>query len=78
MGDTSVVSVKVPAEVLQEVRRSKKDIDWPDELRQFILERLRQWRSEQILSEVHGRLSRSAPRPRGFAATLLREDRDHH
>ena len=78
MSDTSVVSVKVPPEVLQDIRRSKKDIDWPDELRHFIQARLRRWRSERVLAEIHGKHARLTPRPRGFAAGLLREDRDGH
>ncbi len=78
MSDTSVVSVKVAPEVLQEVRRSKQDIDWPEELRQFIQGRLRRWQSERVLAEIHAKHVRLSPRPRGFAAGLLREDRDGH
>ena len=78
MSDTSVVSVKVPAQLLEEVRHSKRDIDWPEELRSFIRDRLRRWETERLLEEIHAEHSRRAPRPRGFASGLIREDRDRH
>ena len=78
MSDTAVVSVKVPPSLLEEVRQSKQDIDWPEEIRGFIRDRLRRRRAEQLLTEVHAKHARLPPRPRGFAADFVREDRDRH
>lgn len=78
MGDTSVVSVKVPSQVFEEVRRSKDEIDWPEEIRGFIRDRLRQWEAKRLLDAVHERHARRPSRTRGFAADLVRADRDRH
>lgn len=78
MSDTSVVSVKVSPSLFDEVRRSKSEIDWPEELRAFMRERLRRLEAERILAKAHARHERSPARPRGFAAGLIRGDRDRH
>ena len=78
MSNNSIVSVKVPPNLLEQVRQSKQEIDWPEEIRTFIRDRLRRWRAERLLGEVHNRHARLPPRPRGFAADLVREDRDRH
>jgi hypothetical protein len=78
MVGASVVSVKVPPDLLERVRRTKDEIDWPEELRAFIRERLRRLGTERLLAEVRARHSRHRARPWGFASGLVREDRDRH
>lgn len=76
MSDASVVSVKVPPPLFEEIRRSKEEIDWPEELRSFIRERLRRWKAQRLLDEIHAEHARHHPRPRGFASGYVRENRD--
>ena len=78
MNETAVVSVKVNHRLFEEVRRTKDQIDWPEELRSFIRERLRRLEADRILDEIHAEHARHSPRPRGFVSGLIREDRDRH
>ena len=78
MAETRVVSIKVPADLQAEVRKTRADIDWPEEIRRFIRERLMRWKAEQTLNDIRRRHAGFHPQRRGTAAALVREDRDRH
>lgn len=78
MSGTPVVSVKVPPQLFEEVRRSKDEIDWPEEIRTFIQKRAQRWRAEKALSRLERKMASYPALPRGTAAKLIREERDRH
>ncbi len=48
----SVVSVKVPQKVKEEMEKMKGSVKWPDEIRNFILDKLEQEKRIEIASKV--------------------------
>jgi hypothetical protein len=78
MSNSTVLSVKVPPTLLEEIRESREEIDWPEEIRAFMRERLRRWKGQKALEKASRRIERLPPRPRGYASASIREDRDGH
>lgn len=71
-----VVSVKVEEKMKKEMEKLRSQIDWPEEIRNFIGGRIEQVERETNLKEIE-RLLGGIPRvPRGTSAQLVREDRD--
>jgi hypothetical protein len=71
-----VVSVKVREEMKKEMERYKSQIDWPEEIRNFIGGKVEQARREGSLKEVENLLRNVPPVPKGTSSLLVREDRD--
>lgn len=71
-----VVSVKVEVELKREMELYKTQIDWPEEIRNFIGGKIEQARREDSLKEVEELFGDVPSVPRGTAARLVREDRD--
>jgi len=71
-----VVSVKVEERMKKEMEKLKTQVDWPEEIRNFIGGRIEQVERETNLEEVGMLLSQVPKLPRGTAAKLVREDRD--
>jgi hypothetical protein len=78
MGDSGVVSIKIPRRILDEMRESKGEVDWPEELRSFIVSRLKKRGSERALKETERLLSGLPVLPHGSVSGTVREDRDRH
>ena len=72
----SVVSVKVSAKTKREMEQLRDKVEWPDEIRSFIEDRLEQERREETIHRVDRLLVKVTPVKRGTAAKLVREDRD--
>lgn len=71
-----VVSVKVEEKMKKEMEKLRSQIDWPEEIRNFIGGKIEQVERETNLKEIE-RLLGGIPRvPRGTSARLVREDRD--
>ncbi len=71
-----VVSVKVEEKMKKEMEKYRKQIVWPDEIRNFIGGKIEQVQREASLKEVERMLSGVPSVPRGTATRLVREDRD--
>jgi hypothetical protein len=71
-----VVSVKVEERMKKEMEKYRKQINWPDEIRNFIGGKIEQVEREANLKEVERMLSGVPSVPRGTATRLVREDRD--
>jgi len=71
-----VVSVKVEEEMKSEMLRYRDRIEWPEEIRGFIGEKLEQARREASLREVERLLRGVKPVPKGTSERLVRGDRD--
>ena len=73
-----VVSVKVPRKVKEQMDKMKSTVNWPEEIRRYILEKLEREKRIENISKVEEMLKGTRRFPRGSAAKLIREDRDSH
>jgi hypothetical protein len=77
LGLSVVVSFKVRREVKERMDRFRDRVDWAEELRRFVEERLRELEAEENLQRVMEELEKlDIHTPKGFAAASVREDRD--
>jgi len=71
-----VISFRIPEELKQ--RLKEVDLNWSEEVRRFIEERVREYKREKALKEIDA-LLKDVPRPeRGTASRYVREDRESH
>ena len=75
MGST-VVSIRVPPELKREMR--KYNINWSNEIREFIKKRIEEEEKKRTLQEVIELVESLSGVPEGTAKKLVREDRDSH
>jgi hypothetical protein len=74
---SEVVSFKVSREVKEKMLRYKGVVNWSEELRKFVEERLWELEARETFDEVLRELERASwSAPRGFSAASVREDRD--
>lgn len=71
----AVVSVKV-SEVIKK-KMKQVEVNWSEEIRRYISNKIREVEKEQRLREIRGML-RGIKAPKGTASALLRKDRDSH
>jgi len=76
----SVVSVKVPQKVKEEMQSMKDSVRWSEEIRGFILGKIEEERRKESVRNAEKILKGVRRLPKGTAAGLVREDRDgrHH
>lgn len=74
----SVISVKVPEDVKEKMKKMKDRVDWPEEIRNFVARRVEELEKTRRLQEVEGLLADLPVQPRGSISRLVREDRDSH
>lgn len=72
----SVVSVKVAPKVKKEMDELKEKIEWPEEIRAFIQNRLEKAKREESIRKVDQLLKNMPGVPKRTASKLVREDRD--
>ncbi len=72
-----VVSFKVRREIKELMDRFRNRVNWSEELRRFVEERVRQLEAEENFEKILERLkSAEWGVPRGFSTSSVREDRD--
>ena len=73
----SVVSFKVRREIKEKMRRYRDRVNWAEELRRFVEERIRELEAEENIGKVVRELEKvPVGVSKGFASSLVREDRD--
>jgi len=75
-GLVEVVSFRVPKEVKERMKRLRKYVNWPEELRAYVIRRVEELEREINFREVIEELKETGSVPRGFSAASVREDRD--
>jgi len=80
MSTMSVVSVKVPRKVKEAMQSMKDNVQWSEEMRGFILEKIGEERRKENVRNAEKILKGVRRFPKGTAAGLVREDCDsrHH
>ncbi|GAB6101316.1 hypothetical protein JCM16138_05390 [Thermococcus atlanticus] len=74
--NSAVVSIRVPPELRREMK--KYDINWSEEIREFIKKRIEEEEKKQALQEVIQLVGSLPGVPEGTAKRIVREDRDSH
>ena len=71
----AIVSVKVPEDIKKKMK--ELDINWSEEIRNFIKKKIKEKEKEKILKEVREML-KGVKVSEGTSASIVREDRDSH
>jgi len=72
-----VVSFKVRREIKEKMERYKDRVNWTEELRRFVEDRIRRLEAEENIRKVIAILEKTPIEvPEGFAVRSMREDRD--
>jgi len=77
-GTMSVVSVKVPRRVKEDMERLKDRVRWPEEIRSFIAKKLEETKNRETVEQTEELLDTMPVQPKGTISRLVREDRDSH
>jgi hypothetical protein len=72
----SVVSVRVPRELKEKMRKYRDKINWSEEIRRFIENKILEAERENTLSRLEELINQLPTVPRGTAVRYVREDRD--
>ena len=73
---SEVVSFKVPREIKEKMRKYSKMVKWSEELRNYVIERIRAMEAEENLRKVIEMIESTKGVPKGFSVRSVREDRD--
>ena len=73
---SEVVSFKVPREIKEKMRKYSKRVKWSEELRNYVIERIKRMEAEENLEKVIEMIESTKGVPRGFSVRSVREDRD--
>ena len=71
-----VISVRIPRRLKEEMDRLGGNINWSEEIRRFLEERVRQLQRQRVLEEARRVIEKIPEAPAGTAARHVREDRD--
>ncbi len=73
----AVISFRVRKEVKEEMLKYSDRVNWAEELRRFVEERLRELRAEENMKRVVEELSKIPfSASKGYSVNSVREDRD--
>jgi hypothetical protein len=72
----SVVSVRVPRELKEKMRKYRDKINWSEEIRRFIENKILEAERENTLSKLEELIKQLPTVASGTAARYVREDRD--
>jgi hypothetical protein len=74
----AVVSVKVPEWVKEKMRVLSGAVNWPEEIRKFIIAKINEVERVKAVEKAIEILEKVPPTESGTAKRLVREDRDSH
>jgi len=73
-----VISVRVPRRLKEEMDKLSGYVNWSEEIRKFLEERVKELRRKRVLEEARKVIESLPELPPGTAARYVREDRDSH
>ena len=73
---STVLSIRIPKKLREEMEKLKDVTDWRNEIIAFIEEKVKAYKRLRALQEMDKILEGLPETPRGLAAKLVREDRD--
>jgi len=73
---SEVFAVKLPKNLKEAMRRVSGEVNWPEEIRGFIQRRVSEAEAEENMRKVLVMLQGTGSVEKGFAAGVVREDRE--
>jgi len=74
----SVVSVKVPRWVKDKMKKHAGSVEWPEEVRKLLIQKIEELERADALERVVKILEGTPSAPRGTVEKLVRRDRESH
>mgnify|MGYP000748823164 FL=1 len=71
-----MISIRVPEELKREMDRLRGEVNWSEEIREFIKRRIEEYRKKKIFDELVEYIKTLPEAPKGVARELVRESRD--
>ena len=75
---SSVLSIRIPRKLKEEMDKLKGVVDWKKEITQFIEQRIKYYKKRLVLEEIERELEKHPVLPRGSGVRSVREDRDRN
>ena len=75
---SETVSFRVPRQIKERMIELSSEIKWPDELRNYVMKRVKQIERRRAIRETRQLLENVSPAPEGTSIRILREDRETH
>ena len=75
---SSVISIRVPPDIKQEMEKMKAEINWNEEIKGFLKNKIDERKKKELLDNLVRKRKNSRELPEGTAAKMVREDRDSH
>jgi len=72
-----VISIRIPRKLKERMDRLR-NVNWSEEIRRFIEEKVTQYEISELLKEVEKHLEDVPELPRGTIVRWLRSDRESH
>lgn len=72
------ISIRVPPEIKHEMEKLKGEVNWSEEIREFIKRKIKEYKMRKALQEVIAYIQALPEAPRGTAQKLVGKDRDNH
>jgi hypothetical protein len=72
----SVICVRIPGELKKKMDSLRGVVNWSEEIRRFIEKRVREIEQEKVVGELEKLIQELPIASKGYAARLVREDRD--
>ena len=72
----TVISVRVPEELKREMDRLRDEVNWSEEIREFIKRKIEEYRKKEVVDELVEYIKTLPEAPKGVAQELVRESRD--
>jgi len=74
----TVIGVRISRRLKERMDRFKDRVNWAEEIRKFLEEKVRELEREEVLQRVEEMLKDLPIQPRGAISSIVREDRDSH
>ncbi len=75
---SSVISIRIPPEMKQEMERLKAEVNWNEEIKAFLKKKIENRKKREALEQVICMIKTLPEGKEGTAAQMVREDRDSH
>ncbi|RLE56021.1 MAG: hypothetical protein DRJ40_06325 [Thermoprotei archaeon] len=75
---STVISFRIPRDLKKKMEALKDKVNWSEEIRKFIEEKVREVERKEALKRIEELLKNIPTKPRGAISSIVREDRDSH
>ena len=75
---SEIIAVKVPKKVKDKVKALRNEVNWPEEIRRFLEEKIREVEARKTMERIVRKIGETEGVPKGFSASVVREDRESH